>query len=76
MAGAIFHSDLGSRQGYLSGEYRVLCVRLGSASRQDRVGGPVRQLGRGIVLGLPENENSSRYSFATGAEAKKAITAC
>jgi putative transposase len=73
MAGALFHSDLGSQ--YLSGEYRALCDRLGISQSAGRVGTCFDNSAAESFWSSLKRELVHRYRFATRAEAKRAITA-
>jgi transposase InsO family protein len=73
MAGAIFHSDLGSQ--LLSGDYRDLCERLGIRQSAGRVGTCCDNAAAESFWSSLKRELVHRYYFATRAEAKRAITA-
>jgi transposase InsO family protein len=73
VAGAIFHSDLGSQ--YLSGEYRALCRHLGLRQSAGRVGTCFDNSAAESFWSSLKRELVHRYRFATRSEAKAAITA-
>jgi transposase InsO family protein len=73
LAGAIFHSDLGSQ--YLSGEYRALCRHLGLRQSAGRVGTCFDNSAAESFWSSLKRELVHRYRFATRSEAKAAITA-
>jgi len=73
VAGALFHSDLGSQ--YLSGDYRALCRRLGLAQSAGRVGTCFDNSAAEAFWGSLKRELVHRYRFETRADAKRAITA-
>jgi len=73
VAGAIFHSDLGSQ--YLSGDYRALCGRLGIAQSAGRVGSSADNAAAESFWSSLKRELVHRYRFKTRNEARWAITA-
>jgi putative transposase len=73
VAGAIFHSDLGSQ--YLSGDYRALCERLGIAQSAGRVGSSADNAAAESFWSSLKRELVHRYRFKTRDEARWAITA-
>ena len=73
VAGAVFHSDLGSQ--YLSGEYRALCQHLGLRQSAGRVGTCFDNSAAESFWSSMKRELVHRYRFDTRAEAKAAITA-
>lgn len=72
LAGALFHSDLGSH--YLSGSYRALCERLGVVQSAGRVGTAADNAAAESFWSTLKRELVHRYRFATRDEAKRAIT--
>jgi putative transposase len=72
LAGATFHSDLGSQ--YLSGSYRDLCERLGVAQSAGRVGTAADNAAAESFWSTLKRELVHRVRFATRAEAVAAIT--
>ncbi len=73
LAGAVFHSDLGSQ--YLSGSYRALCERLGVTQSAGRVGTAADNAAAESFWSSLKRELVHRYRFASREEAKRAITA-
>jgi putative transposase len=73
MAGAVFHSDLGSQ--YLSGDYRGLRERLGLRQSAGRVGTCFDNSAAESFWSSLKRELVHRYRFATREEAKRAIIA-
>lgn len=73
LAGATFHSDLGSQ--YLSGDYRALCERLGVRQSAGRVGSSADNAAAESFWSSLKRELVHRYRFKTRDEARFAITA-
>jgi len=73
LAGATFHSDLGSQ--YLSGDYRALCERLGVRQSAGRVGSSADNAAAESFWSRLKRELVHRYRFKTRDEARFAITA-
>lgn len=73
VAGATFHSDLGSQ--YLSGDYRALCERLGVRQSAGRVGSSADNAAAESFWSSLKRELVHRYRFKTRDEATFAITA-
>jgi len=72
LAGAIFHSDLGSQ--YLSGDYRTLCERLGVTQSAGKVGTAADNAAAESFWSSLKRELVHRYRFISRDEAKRAIT--
>ena len=73
VAGAIFHSDLGSQ--YLSGDYRALCERLGIAQSAGQVGSSADNAAAESFWSSLKRELVHRFRLRTRDEARWAITA-